>query len=468
MIERRYDLVIIGAGPAGYIAALHAAHRGLHVACIEKRSTLGGTCLNVGCIPSKALLQVTEQYAWMQHSAKEQGVEYSSLSYNFPQIMRRKQQIVAGLVSGISSLFKRRAIAHIQGQARLVSAHTIEVEQGGSSRLIEAEHILLATGSESVSLPFLPCDGKIVLSSTEALELEAVPERLAIIGAGVIGVEFASIYSRLGSQVTVIEMLDKICPAIDVAIANILLQILQKQKIRFRLSSKVERALIEDRAVVLHIVPNGGEPFDLTADLLLVAVGRRPCSAHLGLEQIGIQITAEGFVRVDGAFRTSHPHIFAIGDLIEGPMLAHRASTEAIACIEILTGHSCPPVEYQCIPNVIYTHPEVAVVGVTEEEAEQAGLAVTIGTAPFRGNPRARCSGDVDGMVKIVGDRVSGRLLGVHIIGSHASEIIGQAVMALHAKISLQQLAFTCYAHPTLSEVIKEAAMAALGTPLHA
>lgn len=469
MSENRYDLAVIGSGPGGYVAAVHAARRGMRVVCIDKRKALGGTCLNVGCIPSKTLLQVTEHYAWLAHSSMEQGINCESYSFDFAQMMRRKEQVVLGLTDGIANLFKRQGVTTLHGDARLDGAHTIEVVNEGASRRIEAEQIIIATGSESIALPFLPFDERQILSSTGALALERVPQRMLLIGAGVIGVELASVYSRLGCEVTVVEMLDRVCPTLDSAIAKSFLQILKKQKIAFHLSSKVESAVLSDNEVSLQVSTvegAGAEKFSLTAEVVLVAVGRRPSSRGLNLESVGISTTAQGFIPVDGGFRTKVPNIFAIGDVIDGPMLAHRATAEAIACVESMTGHEYK-LNYLSIPNVIYTHPEVAAVGVTEQEAVEAGFDVAIGTAAFRGNARARCNGEVDGLVKVVGDRKSDALLGVHILGQQASEMIGAAMVGIEGRMTVSQLAFAPFAHPTLSEAIKEAAMAALGLAIH-
>lgn len=467
----KYDLIVIGAGPGGYVAALHAAHRGMQVACIDKRPTLGGTCLNVGCVPSKTLLQVTESYSWLEHKCKEQGIDCPKGIYDFEQMMRHKQQVVSGLTGSISSLFKKQSIEEIHGEAQLLSHDTVQVySPTAPPQKLQATYILLATGSEPISLPALPIDEKSVLSSTGALELTKVPKKLTVVGGGVIGLELASVYGRLGSEITIVEMLDVICPTLDQALSKTLLQILKKQKMNFHLKCKVAEATSSSDGICLQVEPQTGEPapaaFTLTSDVVLVAVGRRPLSAHLGLDNVGIKTTAAGFVPVDNAFRTSVPNIFAIGDLIDGPLLAHRASSEAVAVVEYLCGYPLT-LNYLAIPNVIYTHPEVAVVGLTEQEAKAGGFETLIGTAAMRGNARARSSGEVEGLVKIIADRQSEVLLGMHIIGSHASEMICAGVLALETKMKLRSIAFACFPHPTLSESLKEAAMAALGLALH-
>lgn len=468
MHEKKFDLVVIGSGPGGYVAALHGAHRGLKVGCIEKSEKLGGTCLNVGCIPSKTLLQVTEMFSWLQNSSKEQGIECVKGVLNFSQMMHQKRQVVAGLTDSISSLFKKQQIDEIHGTARLLSSNTIEVVNKEASQIIEAEYIILAPGSKPVELPFLPFDEKQILSSTGALGLKEAPKSLVVIGGGVIGVELASVYSRLGCEVTVVEILDRICPELDIAIAKTFLQILKKQKIKFHLKHNVESMTRSAKEVTLQIKNReDNSTFSLVSEAVLVAVGRRPFSDGLSLEKVGVEVSPKGFIVVDGAFRTNLANVFAIGDVIEGPMLAHRATSEAIACVEYFLGKS-QRLNYYAIPNVIYTHPEVAVVGVTEEEAGQAGFETMIGTASFRGNARARCMGEVEGVVKIVADKSTEALLGLHILGPHASEMIGIGVMAIESNMSVRQLAFAPFAHPTLSEAIKEAAMAALGLALHA
>lgn len=467
MKEDIYDLAVIGSGPGGYVAAVHAAHKGLRTICIDKRPAFGGTCLNVGCIPSKTLLQATEHYFWLTHSAKQEGVECKESAFDLAQAMQRKEHVVAGLTEGIAKLFQRSKVEGICGKARLVDAHTIEVVQEDTARHIRAEKILLATGSEPISLPFLPFDERQVLSSTGALALASVPKSMIVIGAGVIGVELASVYARLGCQITVVELLEKICPTLDEAIAKSFLQLLKRQKMDFRLGCKVTSGACDDKGVELQVAEVlSGKQFALSADVVLVAIGRKPYTSELNLEAVGIETTPQGVVVVDGSFATSVSNIFAVGDLIDGPMLAHKASSEAIACVENLLGN-CQPLNYLSIPNVIYTHPEVAAVGATEQQAIDAGFDIMVGTAAFRGNARARCTGDLEGIVKVVGDAKSGVVLGVHIIGPQAAELIAAAMMAIESKASMAQLAFAPWAHPTLSEALKEAAMSALGIAIH-
>jgi dihydrolipoamide dehydrogenase len=450
-----YQVVVIGSGPGGYVAAIRAAQLGFRTACIEKDASLGGTCLNVGCIPSKTLLQSTEEYQRLLQHGKSLGIEYKELSYNLSRMMQRKEQVVKSLTDGVAMLFKGRQIDRIEGSGRLTGPHTIEVTNGTNKQLIEAENIILATGSEPIALPFLPFDEKRVLSSTGALNLSSVPKKMVVIGGGVIGVELASVYSRLGSEVTVVEMLSQICPMMDEAVSRSLLQLLKKQGIAFHLSTQVTKGEVVREGVAITIKEQETTS-QLKGDLVLVGVGRRPYSTGLGLKEVGIETNPKGFVTVDGQFRTSLPNVYAIGDLIDGAMLAHRASAEGMAVAEIIAGQA-PHVNYMAVPNVIYTHPEVAAVGLTEKEAREAGFTLLVGTSYMRGNPRGRCIEEEEGFVKVIGDKVTGRLLGMHIVSAHASEMIGEGMIAMEKQATLQELADAPNAHPTLSEAIKEA-----------
>lgn len=465
MAKENYDVAVIGSGPGGYVAAIRAAQLGFKTVCIEKNPTFGGTCLNVGCIPSKALLQSTEYYSLMKNEIQEHGLFAKEVSFDFSKIQEKKERIVQGLVNGIPSLFKRNHIETAQGVAKFTTPNSISVSNGGTAKEIEAKWFILASGSEPIALPFLPFDEKKVVSSTGALSLAKPPKTLLLIGAGVIGVELASVYNRLGSEVIVIEMLDHICPAMDKAVSKMLLQILKKQGLSFHLSAKVTQAKVENGQVSLSVELAEG-PKQFSGDVALVAVGRRPYSKGLGLSEIGISISPKGFIDVDSNFRTNHSHIFAIGDLVDGPMLAHRASEEGIAVAEIIAGMK-PHVDYMAIPNVIYTHPEVAAVGFTEQEALNYGLKVKIGTCLFKANPRARCLGYTEGMVKIIAEESSKRLLGMHIIGPHASELIGEGVLAMAKHCTVEDIAHISHAHPTLSEAILEASLNALGRSIH-
>jgi len=434
-----YDVVVIGSGPGGYVAAIRAAQLGLKTACIEKNKTLGGTCLNVGCIPSKVLLHDSEG------------------STDFVKMMERKGKVVSGFTAGIDGLFKKNKIDWIQGTGRLTGPHTIDV--GGKT--IEAKNIILATGSEPISLPFLPFDEKKILSSTGALALTTVPKKMLIVGAGVIGVELGSVYKRLGSEVVFIEFLGTICPAFDNALSKALLKSLTNQGMVFHLSHKVVKA----QGTTLTVQGPEGET-QFTGDVVLVAVGRKPYSEGLGLETVGIQKDPKGFIPIDASFRTSQPNIFAIGDLVEGLMLAHKASEEGLAVAELIAGHR-PMLNYIAIPNVVYTHPEVASVGLAEEEVKAMKIPYKSSQFPFKANSRARCVNDDEGFIKILAEQNSRRILGVHIIGPNASELIAEATLAIQLKATADQLADTCFAHPTLSEALKEAALGLFKAPIH-
>lgn len=452
-----FDLIVIGSGPGGYVAAIRAAQRGLKVACMEKEKTLGGTCLNVGCIPSKALLHSTEYYHKVAAEGHEHGIEAKELTVNLQQMMTRKEKIVSGLVGGIDFLFKKNKVTRLEGEATLLGPTSIQIGQES----YQASHILLATGSEPIPLPFLPFDETKVLSSTGALALPQVPKKMLMVGAGVIGLELGSVYRRLGAEVEVVELLDRVTPPFDREISKTLYKILTKQGMTFHLKSKVASGKV---ATDVELTLDSGEV--LKGDVVLIAIGRRPYSKGLGLEKIGVATDKQGRVKVDESFRTSVPSIYAIGDLIDGPMLAHKASEEGIAAVDLICGDTLS-LNYLAIPNVMYTWPEVACVGMTEEEATSAGLTLRIGRVPFKAIPRARCSGDEEGIVKLIGEKTTDRLIGMHIVGPNASEMIHEGVVAVEKKMTLLEIGHASHAHPTCAEAIKEAALAAHHQAIH-
>jgi dihydrolipoamide dehydrogenase len=465
-MSEQYDVVIIGSGPGGYVAAIRCAQLGMKTACVEKRKELGGTCLNVGCIPSKALLHSSEFYWRIGREAKTHGIDVSAPHLNFTQMMARKQKIVASFNEGIAGLFKKNKITRYTGTGSLLNATTLSIAGEGAPQQITARNIILATGSEPIPLPFLPFDERRVLSSTGALALDAIPSKLLVIGAGIIGVELGSVYSRLGSQVSFIEFMDKICPTLDESLSKELQHLLTAQGMQFNLSSKVTSATISEKAIALQVALPSNQTQEMQADAVLVCIGRKPYTQGLGLEQAGISVTERGFVKIDGLFRTSQSNIYAIGDIVDGPMLAHKAEEEGIAAAEIIGGHR-PKIEYAAIPSVVYTHPEVASVGMTEAEAKSAGLATKIGTFPFKANSRARCTGDDEGFVKMIAEAATSKIVGVHIIGAHASELIAEAAFAIHQRATIHDIAATPHAHPTLHEALKEAALAVDKRAIH-
>jgi dihydrolipoamide dehydrogenase len=462
----QYDVAVIGSGPGGYVAAIRAAQLGLKTACIEKTKELGGTCLNVGCIPSKALLHSSEFYAKLGDEAKSHGIEIPKVDFNFPQMMARKQKIVTSFNQGIDYLFKKNTITRYTGTASFLSPTQLLISNQGSTQEISAKHIILATGSEPIALPFLPFDEQKILSSTGALDLKQVPKKMLVVGAGIIGVELGSVYSRLGTEVTFVEFLDRICPTLDESLSKELQKVLQTQGMHFNLSSKVISATINEKEVTLTIEMKDKTQQQISAEIILVCIGRKPYTQGLNLNKAGITLTERGFIPIDGRFRTTQPHIFAIGDSVDGPMLAHKASEEGIAVAEIIAGHN-PKIEYAAIPNVVYTHPEVASVGLTEAEANTAGIPIKTGIFPFKANSRARCTGEEEGFVKMIASSKTGVILGIHIIGAHASELIAEGALAIGKRMTAEEVAATPHAHPTLSESMKEAALAVDKRAIH-
>jgi dihydrolipoyl dehydrogenase len=460
----RYDLVVIGAGPGGYTAAIRAAQLGMTVACVEKDATLGGTCLNVGCIPSKALLDSSEHYARTLHGLAEHGVRVAGVTLDLPAMMTRKLGVVRGLTQGVAGLFKKHKITPVRGIARLLGGGRVAVHAADD---LEATHVLVATGSEATPLPGLPFDGERIVSSTEALSLPAVPRRMLVVGAGAVGLELGSVWRRLGAEVTVAEFLPQIVPAFDKSVARLLQRALEKQGLVFRLETSATGATRTADGVRVTLAAKGGETSALDVDVVLVAVGRRPYTEGLGARELGVAFDERGRITVDARYQTSVPGIYAIGDCIPGPMLAHKAEEDGVAAVEMMAGHAGHPVDWERVPNVVYTFPELASVGIGEDEAARRGIAVATGTFPFTANARARALGETEGQVKVVADKATDRLLGVTILGSRASDMIAEATVAMEFTASAEDLARTVHAHPTLPEAVKEAALSVLKRPLN-
>lgn len=464
-----FDVVVIGGGPGGYVAAIRAAQLGMRTACVEKRATLGGTCLNVGCIPSKELLHSTHLFEQAQHGFAGRGIRVpGGVEVDLAAMMAGKDKVVRDLTKGIGFLFRKHEVEHVAGVGRIAGPGRVEVTpEGGETRTLEARSIVIATGSEPAALPGIGIDEKRILSSTGALALEAVPERLAVIGGGYIGLEMAVVWSRLGAKVTVIEFLDRILPNMDGDVAKGMHRILKKKGFAFMLGHKVTGAKKGRAGVALSVEKlASGESATVEADAVLVAVGRRPYTAGLGLESVGIETDAQGRIGIDDRFRTSAEGVYAIGDVVRGPMLAHKAEDEGVVCAEIIAGQS-GHIDYDAIPGVVYTWPEAAAVGQTEEALKEAGAEYAVGRFPFQANSRARCSGETEGFVKILADRRTDRVLGVHILGADAGTMIAEAALAMEFGASAEDIARTCHAHPTLNEAVKEAALAVDGRPIH-
>ena len=457
------DLVVIGSGPGGYVAAIKAAQLGMKTVCVEKEKTLGGTCLNVGCIPSKALLHNSHLYHLAKHEFSKRGIDVTGLSLNLPNLLKQKEEAVKGLTGGVAYLFKNNKVTHVQGHGTISSPNEVTVNQsGGGKQVIKTKNILIATGSEVTPFPGIEVDEKTVVTSTGALSLTKVPEKMVVIGAGVIGVELGSVWSRLGSKVTAVEFLGHVGGmGIDMEISKSFQRVLKKQGMDFMLETKVTGATHSGGGVKVKVESvKGGPSQELMCDVLLVCIGRRPYTAKLGLENVGITLDKRGRVPVGKGFKTSVPSIYAIGDCIEGPMLAHKAEDEGIVCVEGMQGHP-GHINYDCVPWVIYTHPEVAWVGKTEENLKEAKVDYKVGKFPFSANSRAKTNADTDGMVKVLSDAKTDRLLGVHIMGSTAGELINEAVLAMEYGASAEDIARVCHAHPTNAEALREASLMA-------
>jgi dihydrolipoamide dehydrogenase len=455
-----FDLLVVGGGPGGYVAAIRGAQLGLKVACIDEHRQLGGTCLRVGCIPSKALLESSERYAEARFDLKKHGVVVGSVDLDLATMLKRKSEIVASLTGGIDGLLKKHKITRLLGRGRLLGEGRVRISNGEKENEIAARHIVLALGSRPAAISGLDVDQEFICGSDDALSWPAVPRRLVVVGAGYIGLELGSVWSRLGSEVTVVEALDRILPGMDREIADAAKAIFERQGLKFRLSSKVESASKATGELKL----SGGET--IACDRLLVAIGRRPNTADAGLDAAGVSLDPQGRVTVDEHFRTSAKGVYAIGDCIAGPMLAHKASEEGVACVEqIVTGYG--HVNYDAIPGVVYTHPEIASVGKTEQDLQRSQTEYRVGKFAFRANGRARALGQTDGFVKMLAHRQTDRLLGVHILGPRAGDLIAEAAVAIDFGASSEDLARSCHAHPTLAEALHEAALDVDGRMLH-
>lgn len=464
MSTQQFDLVIIGSGPGGYVCAIRAAQLGMKVAVVEKDKTYGGTCLNVGCIPSKALLESSEYFHFSAQDASKHGIELGSVKLDLDKMLARKNKIVSDLTGGIAFLFKKNKIQPFAGIGKLTGPNSVEVTGAdGSKTALTAKNIVLATGSIPVELPFLKYNEKTIVSSTGALAIPKVPKHLLVIGGGVIGLELGSVWLRLGAQVTVLEFMDRICPTMDQETVGVLKKYLEKQGMKFILNAKATASKEKGAGVEVSYEDRATQKVStIDADVVLVSTGRKPYSEGLGLETVGVKADQRGFVQINDHFQTNVPSIYAIGDLVPGPMLAHKAEDEGVALAEILAGQA-GHVNYHTCPSVIYTYPEIASVGYTEEQLKEKGIAYNVGKFPFIANGRAKALGLTDGFVKILADKTTDRILGGHIGGPRASELLGEIVVAMEFGGSSEDLARSFHAHPTLNEVVREAALGVAG-----
>jgi dihydrolipoamide dehydrogenase len=465
-MSKSYDLIMIGGGPGGYVAAIRGAQLGLKTACVESRKTLGGTCLNVGCIPSKALLESSHHYSRAKHEFAGHGISFSNLSFDLNAMIQRKNDVVTGITGGVDFLFKKNKVDWIKGTGSIIGAGLVEVKHDDQSKTkFEAKNIVIATGSSPIEIPAAKFDHTLICDSTDALNWTSVPKHLAVVGGGVIGLEMASIWSRLGAKVTIIEALDKLLGGMDLGLSQALQKILEKNGFKFELKSQLISTEVVRSSVQLK-AKRGDEVITVEADKVLVAVGRRAFTEHLGLQNIGVAVDERGRVVVSKHYMTNVQGVYAIGDVIAGPMLAHKASEEGIACAEMIAGKA-GHVNYEAIPGIVYTWPEVASVGATEEELKSKNIKYKKGQFNFRANGRAKAMGDSEGFVKILADEKTDRLLGVHIIGPNASELISEAAIAFEFGASAEDLARAVHAHPTLAESIKEASLGVDGRMIH-
>jgi dihydrolipoamide dehydrogenase len=472
MTQPVYDLVVIGSGPGGYIAAIRAAQLGMRVACVEKDATLGGTCLNIGCIPSKALLESSQHYAALTRLLPAHGIVVGNVQLDLGKMLARKDTVVKTITRGVESLFKKSKITWVRGTGRIAAADRVDVSPAGGAdpaastpETLATKRILIATGSAPIELPMARFDGERIISSTEALALPAVPKRMLVVGGGAIGLEMGSVWLRLGADVLVIEMLDRLVPGMDTQMAKLLQRSLEKQGMRFALRSTLSDVAKTATGINATVV-SGNDKRQEAGDVLLVAVGRRTYTEGLGLTEVGVALDERRRVIVDEHFATNVPGIYAIGDVIAGPMLAHKAEEEGVAAVEQMAGMP-GHVNYDAVPNVVYTHPELASVGISEDDCKQRGLQVRIGTFPFVANGRAKGMGETEGQVKVIADAATDRVLGIHIFGAHASDVIAEAALAMEFFASAEDIGRSVHAHPTLAEALKEAALAVDGRALN-
>ena len=468
MTDSNFDLIVIGAGPGGYVASIRAAQLGMNVACIDRRETLGGTCLNVGCIPSKALLNASEHYANAAGDGLANlGIKTGAVKLDLAQMMASKDSIVGNLTSGIDFLFKKNKVTRLHGTARIDGAGSVTITEGKDKGSYKAENILIASGSHPSSLPGIYIDDKRIVSSTGALALGKVPKKLIVIGAGYIGLELGTVWARLGAEVEVIEFLPRILPGMDSEIAKKFMTIAKKQGLSFKLKTAVKSAKVGKDGVTLTVEPaDGGDAETIKADIALVSVGRHPAVDGLGLDKIKLAISERGRIKVDARFETNIEGIFAIGDVIDGPMLAHKAEEDGVAAVEVMAGKA-GHVDYELVPGIVYTAPEIATLGKSEDALKEAGIAYKAGSFPFSANSRARAQGHSEGFVKILADAETDRVLGVHIIGHEAGTVIHECATAMAFGASSEDIARTCHGHPTLNEAVKEAALAVDGRAIH-
>ena len=464
MSETEFDLIVIGSGPGGYVAAIRAAQLGMKTACIEKYPSLGGTCLNVGCIPSKALLDSSEHYAHARHGLATHGIR-ASVELDLGLMLQRKDKVVSDLTRGIDGLFRKNKVTRFKGTGRLLSAKEVEVTGEGDPQRLATKRVLIATGSKPAALKGIEFDGRRIVQSTDALTLPEVPKRLIVIGAGAIGLELGSVWLRLGSEVQVFEFLDRAVPGMDRGMGALLRRSLEKQGMKLTFNASAKTAQVEGDRVTVTIA-EGDATREEVCDVLLVAVGRRPYVEGLGVKELGIRLDERGRIEVDDRFETSLPGVYAIGDVIPGPMLAHKAEEEGIAAVEKMAGLA-GHVAYDCIPNVVYTWPELASVGLSEEEAKERSLEVAVGTFPFLANGRARAMEEREGQVKILADAKTDRIVGAHILGPRASDLIAELATAMELGASAEDVARSVHAHPTLPEAVKEAALAVAKRAIH-